>query len=207
MIIEEQIQETISHLYDEKKYDHLKIIKSLAKGVFRPMQPVDFKDVALSISKEQGKDLVQLIEQNKLRNIVEFGTSFGISTLFLAQGVMATGGHVITTELIESKALKAIKNFKDAGVSELIEVRIGDALETLKNHSEPVDLLLLDGWKSLYLPLFQMLENNFHENTMVYVDNADMVETQVFLNVVSQNAIYQLQPKFEGKAVVITIKK
>lgn len=207
MIIQEQIQETISHLYDETKYDHLKIIKSFTKSIFRPMQPLDFKDVALSISKEQGKDLVQLIEQNKLMNIVEFGTSFGISTLFLAQGAIATGGHIITTELIESKALKAIENFKNAGISELIEVRIGDALETLKNHSEPVDLLLLDGWKNLYLPLFQMLETNFHENTMVYVDNADMSETQVFLKAVSQNPTYQLQSKFEGKAVAITIKK
>ena len=207
MIIQEQIQETISHLYDETKYDHLKIIKSFTKSIFRPMQPLDFKDVALSISKEQGKDLVQLIEQNKLMNIVEFGTSFGISTLFLAQGAIATGGHIITTELIKTKALKAIENFKNAGISELIEVRIGDALETLKNHSEPVDLLLLDGWKNLYLPLFQMLETNFHENTMVYVDNADMSETQVFLKAVSQNPTYQLQSKFEGKAVAITIKK
>jgi predicted O-methyltransferase YrrM len=207
MIIEEQLEETITHLYNQSKYDPFKIIKGLTKSIFRPMQPLDFKDVALSISKKQGKDLVQLIEHNNLKNIVEFGTSFGISTLFLAQGAITTKGHIITTELIESKALKATENFKKAGVSELIEVRIGDALHTLKNHNEPVDLLLLDGWKNLYLPLFQMLEATFHENTLIYVDNADMADVQLFLKTVAQNHKYRLQSKFGGKVVLVTIKK
>lgn len=197
----------ITHLYNQSKYDPFKIIKGLTKSIFRPMQPLDFKDVALSISKKQGKDLVQLIEHNNLKNIVEFGTSFGISTLFLAQGAITTKGHIITTELIESKALKATENFKKAGVSELIEVRIGDALHTLKNHNEPVDLLLLDGWKNLYLPLFQMLEATFHENTLIYVDNADMADVQLFLKTVAQNHKYRLQSKFGGKVVLVTIKK
>ena len=147
----------------------------------------------------------QLIKQNNIRNIVEFGTSFGISTLFLAQGVLETGGTILTTELIESKAQKAINNFKKAGVDHLIEVRIGDALETLKNHDKPIDLLLLDGWKNLYLPLFEMLEPNFHENTFIYVDNADMAETKAFLRTVGQNSKYQLQPQHQGKVVLITI--
>lgn len=204
---QEQIVNTINELYNDSKYDHLKMIKGAAKSLFRPMQPVDFKDAYLSISKEQGVDLKQLIKDNNLKNIVEFGTSFGISTLFLAQGVLETEGRIITTELIESKAQKAIENFKKAGVNNLIEVRIGDALETLKNHKEPIDLLLLDGWKDLYLPIFQMLEPNFHTHTFIYVDNADMGETQVFLKTIGQNSKYQLQPQFGGKVVLINIKK
>jgi predicted O-methyltransferase YrrM len=91
------------------------------------MQPIDFAEAYLSISKEQGKHLKQIIVENDFRSIVEFGTSFGVSTLFLAQGVMETQGHIITTELLGSKALRVIKNFNDAGVDHLIEVRIGDA--------------------------------------------------------------------------------
>jgi predicted O-methyltransferase YrrM len=203
---QDRIETTLAELYKDARYDHLKMVKGFAKSMFSPIQPSDFKDEYLSISKEQGEGLKQLIQENNIKNIVEFGTSFGISTLFLAQGVMETGGRIITTELLESKAQKAMENFKKAGVNDLIEVRIGDALETLKNHNEPIDLLLLDGWKDLYLPLFQMLEPNFHANTMIYVDNAEMTDSQAFLSVVAQNTRYQLQPKFQGRVVLITIK-
>ncbi len=200
------IELTIDQLFNDAKSDRLKIIKGLAKSIIRPMKPIDFKDVYLSISREQGLDLVQLIKENNLKKVVEFGTSFGISTLFLAQGVKQTGGAIITTELIESKALKAMENFEEAGVSDLIEVRIGDAMETLKNHTEPIDLLVLDGWKDLYLPLFKMLEPNFKVGTLVYVDNAEMADTQEFLKTISQNKKYHLQPKVGGKVVLIHTK-
>ncbi len=202
-----QLASTLNELYIDSKYDSLRIIKGAAKSIFRPIQPADFKDAYLSISREQGRDLKQLIIENNIKHVVEFGTSFGISTLFLAQGVIETGGSIITTELIISKAEKAIENFKKAGVNDLIEVRIGDALETLKNHNEPIDLLLLDGWKDLYLPLFKMLESNFNTNTFIYVDNADMADTQMFLRTISQNPKYQLQTIFAGKAVIISSKK
>ena len=124
----------------------------------------------------------------------------------MAQGAIETGGHIITAELIESKAQKAIENFKKAGVSDLIEVRIGDAMETLKTHKEPIDLLLLDGWKDLYLPVFQMLEPNFHPHTLIYVDNADMGETQKFLDTVGLDPTYQFESKYGGKAVLLTLE-
>lgn len=202
---QEQIATTITELFNDSKYDVLNIMKGAAKSAFRPMQPLDFKDAYLSISKEQGEGLIKLITDNKLKNIVEFGTSFGISTLFLAQAVIETGGHIITTELIDSKAHQAISNFKRAGVSHLIDVRIGDAMETLKNHDQPIDLLLLDGWKDLYLPLFQMLEPNFHSNTFIYVDNAEMDETKAFIKVIHKNSKYQIQSFFDGKVVLITL--
>ncbi len=204
---QEQIKTTLANLYNDSKCDMLRLMKGATKSIFRSMQPSDFKDAYLSISKEQGADLVQLIKENNLKNIVEFGTSFGVSTLFLAQGVLETGGRIITTELIESKARQAIKNFEAAGVNDLIEVRIGDALATLKNHKDPIDLLLLDGWKDLYLPLFQMLEPNFHTNTLIYVDNADMPDSQLFLKTVRQDSRYQLHAVFGDKAILITLKK
>lgn len=202
-----QITATLNELFEDAKYDILKMMKGATKSVFRPMQPTDFKDAYLSISRKQGEDLKRLIKEKNIKNIVEFGTSFGISTLFLAQGVLETEGHIITTELIESKAQKAIQNFEKAGVNDLIEIRIGDALENLKNHDKPIDLLVLDGWKDLYLPLFQMLKSNFHANTFIYVDNAEMAESKAFLNTISQNKKYHLQAQFGGKVVLITIKE
>ncbi len=200
-----QIETKIAELYKDSKHDHLRLIRGVAKSVFRPIQPADLKDAYLAISEEQGKDLVELIKNHGLKNIVEFGTSFGISTLFLAKGAMETGGKIITTELIKSKAEKAIKNFKQAGVDEIIEVRIGDAMQTLADHDKPIDLLLLDGWKDLYLPLFRMLESNFHSRTIIYVDNADMAESQSFLETVSKDKRYSIRPNYNGKVALITM--
>jgi len=176
-----QIENTLHQLYKSSKNDYLRIMGVATKSIFRPMQPHDFKEMYLSISQEQGDHLVQLIKEKKLKNIVEFGASFGISTLFLAKGVLATGGRIITTELIESKALKAVENYKKA--------------------------LVLDGWKNLYLRLFKALESNFHGDTIIYVDNADMSEVKTFLKRVSQSSKYQFQSIFGGKAALITIKK
>lgn len=200
-----RIATTITELYKDSKNDYLAMMKGVAKSIFRPIQPYDFKDAYLAISEEQGKDLVKLIKANNIKKVVEFGTSFGISTLFLAEGVMETGGSIITTELIESKAQKATENFKKAGINDLIELRVGDAMETLKNYNESIDLLLLDGWKDLYLPLFRMLEPNFHSKTVIYVDNADMAESRSFLNTVRQNSKYKLQSKYHGKVMLITL--
>lgn len=205
-IQQEKIEATLAHLFNDSKYDMAKAMRGMAKSIFKPIQPSDFKHAYLSISKEQGEDLVELIKENDIQNIVEFGTSFGVSTLFLAQGVLETKGRIVTTELIESKAQKAIKNFNEAGVRDLIEVRVGDAKETLKNYTDSIDLLLLDGWKDLYLTIFQLLESNFHAKTIIYVDNADMGDTQTFLQTVSQNSKYLLESKYNDKVVFITLK-
>lgn len=196
---------TINDLYLDAKYDKLKMMKGAAKSIFKSFIPENFKEAYLAISKEQGHHLVELIRENKIKNVVEFGTSFGISTLFLAKGVLETNGRIITTELLSSKVKIAQENFKKAGVENLIEVKAGNALETLKNHSETIDLLLLDGWMDLYEPLFNMLEPNFNNNTIVYVDNADMAVSQNFLTSLSTEK-YHLESKFNGKAVIIYIK-
>lgn len=205
-IQQNKVEETLTELYNDSRLDKIKMMKGAAKSIFRPIQPSDFKEVYLSISSNQGEYLKQLIIAKRLKNIVEFGTSFGISTLFLAQGVMETGGHIITTELLESKAKKAVSNFKNANVDNLIEVRVGDAMDTLKNHDQTIDLLMLDGWKDLYLPLFRMLEPNFHEGTYIYVDNANMSDSKIFLRTIAADKKYHFESMFGGSVVLVSLK-
>ncbi|WP_344786970.1 O-methyltransferase [Postechiella marina] len=201
-----QINLVLNQLFNDSKNDRDIVNELFVNRAETSITPKDFKDVYLSISKKQGEYLVELIRDNNLKNIVEFGTSFGISTLFLAQGVLNTGGHIVTTELIESKVKRAIVNFKKAGVNNLIQVKTGHAIETLKNYNAPIDLLVLDGWKNLYLPLFKMLEHNFSSKTIVYVDNADMLESQTFLKIIKATGKYKLLPKFGGKVALIVTK-
>jgi predicted O-methyltransferase YrrM len=116
-----------------------------------------------------------LVRATEAHSIVEFGTSFGISTLHLAAGIRDNGGgRVITTEFEPSKIARARENFVAGGLADLIEVREGDAVRTLA-HDLPahIDVVLLDGAKSLYLPVLTLLERHLKPGALIVADNAD----------------------------------
>jgi predicted O-methyltransferase YrrM len=134
------------------------------------------KDIPLSVSRETGALLYMLARSSNARTIVEFGTSFGISTLHLAAALRDNGGgRVITTEFEPSKAARAKANLAAGGVVDLVEIREGDALETLaRDIPEAIDLLLLDGAKSLYADILDLLESRLKPGALIVADNADM---------------------------------
>src|SRR5262249_8077976 len=109
------------------------------------------------------------------------GTSFAISTLHMAAGLRDNGGgRLITTEFEPSKVARARENIAAAGLSDLVEVREGDALETLRRDlPETIDLVLLDGAKSLYSPVLALLEKRLRAGSLVGADNADWVPEYV----------------------------
>jgi len=109
------------------------------------------------------------------RTIVEFGTSFGISTLHLAAALRdGGGGRLVTTEFEPSKVARARANIAAAGLSDLVEIREGDALETLAhNLPKPIDLVFLDGANGLYPAVLALLENHLRAGALVVADNAD----------------------------------
>mgnify|MGYP003139486925 FL=1 len=91
------------------------------------------KEFALPVSRETGQLLYILARAAQARSIVEFGTSFGLSTLHLAAALRDNGGgRLITSEFEPSKVAIAKGNIAAAGLSDLVELREGDALETLK---------------------------------------------------------------------------
>jgi len=106
----------------------------------------------------------------------------------LAAAAKTTNGKVITTELLPNKCKVAAENFKKAALSEYIDLREGDALETLKvDVPNDVDFLLLDGWNNLYLPLLQLLEPKFKTGTLIYTDNVSFKSTKPFLEYIRSN--------------------
>jgi predicted O-methyltransferase YrrM len=175
-------QNLLNTMYHKAKYDGVKVAKALAKSIITKVKPSDVRTAYLPISKEQGEYLYQLICERNYKHVTEFGTSFGISTLYLAEAVKQTGGHVVTTEIVPEKCIQANSTFKKAGLNNYISLLEGDALFTLKQINQPIDLLILDGWKELYLPVFRLLEPFFHKNTLVFVDNTNMKGVKHFLN-------------------------
>ena len=134
------------------------------------------KHLPLPVSRETGALLYMLARSTRARSIVEFGTSFGVSTLHLAAALRDNGGgRLITTEFEPSKAARARKNLEAGGVLDLVEIREGDALETFaRDLPETIDLVLLDGAKSLYPDILSMLESRLKSGALIVADNADM---------------------------------
>lgn len=131
----------------------------------------------ISVDRLGGRFLYGLARSQGSKTIVEYGTSFGISTIHLAAAVRDNGGGiVVTTELNPEKADRARTNLADAGLLEYVDIRLGDARETLKDLDGPVDLLFLDGWKDLYLPILRMLEPRLRVGSIVVGDDLDILE-------------------------------
>jgi len=136
----------------------------------------------LSIGPRMGRFLYNTARVSGARNIVEFGTSFGISTMYLAAAAADTGGRVTGSEFHPSKAEKARANLADAGLADRAEIRVGDARETLADLDGPIDLLFLDGAKDLYIDILKMLEDRLRPGSAVICDNADhLPEDEGFL--------------------------
>ncbi|MBL7260144.1 O-methyltransferase [Paractinoplanes lichenicola] len=133
------------------------------------------KDIIMSVSRPGGQLLYLLTRTLRARTVVEFGTSFGISTLYLAAAVRDNGGgQVITTELQPDKARQATENFAAAGLADLVDVRLGDARETLRELPDDVDMLLLDGWLDLRLPILRVVEPRLRPGALVVIDDVDL---------------------------------
>lgn len=133
------------------------------------------KDVYLAAPRSTARLLYILARGRRARTIVEFGTSFGNSTLHLAAAVRDNGGGiVIGSEFEPGKVAQARRNVTDAGLADLVEIREGDALDTLA-HDVPavLDLIFLDGAKTLYLPVLRLLETQLSNGALVVADNAD----------------------------------
>jgi predicted O-methyltransferase YrrM len=133
------------------------------------------KDAPLAVSRETGALLYMLARSSRARSIVEFGTSFGISTLHLAAALRDNGGgRLITSEFEPSKVARARSHLIAAGLIDLVDIREGDALETLSaDLPETIDLVLLDGAKSLYPDILGLVESRLRPGAIVVADNAD----------------------------------
>lgn len=126
----------------------------------------------LPVSRSQGQMLYLLARAVNARRIVEFGTSFGVSTLYMAAALKDNGGGVVVgSELDPSKHARAEEHLREAGLEAFADIRLGDALETLPSVEAPVDMVLLDGWKDSYLPVLKLLQPKLRPRAIVLADN------------------------------------
>ncbi|MBO3674730.1 O-methyltransferase [Streptomyces sp. NEAU-YJ-81] len=175
-----RVETAISRMFELAEQDGTAQAE-LPPGAVESLAPQELADAAariyMPISAEGGKLLYNLIRAIRPATVVEFGMSFGISTLHLAAAVRDNGtGRVITTEMSKEKIAAARRTFAETGLDDVITVLEGDARETLADLDGSVDLLLLDGWKDLCLPVLRMLEPRLRPGTLVVADDVDQGE-------------------------------
>jgi predicted O-methyltransferase YrrM len=134
------------------------------------------EQVALPVAPAVGRLLYVLVRGSGARRVVEFGTSFGVSLVHIGAALRENGaGQVWGSELSSGKVARARAAVDAAGLSEYAQVLEGEARETLPALSGPIDLVLLDGWKDLYLPVLQSLEPMLRPGAMIVADNLSML--------------------------------
>jgi predicted O-methyltransferase YrrM len=137
----------------------------------------------MAVGRDFGNLLYSLARSTKAKTVVEFGTSFGISTIFLASAIRENGsGKVITTEFEPEKAEQAKRNLAAAGLEQWVEFRVGDALKTLSDPPRGIDMIFLDGAKSLYFGVLKLLEPQLRSGGIVASDNTDHAGMAAFLD-------------------------
>ncbi|KAK4083798.1 uncharacterized protein Triagg1_1460 [Trichoderma aggressivum f. europaeum] len=139
------------------------------------------RDKFIALDQDKCQFVYQLARAIGARNIAEIGTSFGVSTIYLALAVgsnverLGGEGKIIATEKEHTKAEKARQHWREAGddlVTRHIDLREGDLLETLKNNIPQLDLVLIDIWAPVALPALKLLEPKLRSGAVVIIDNS-----------------------------------
>lgn len=189
------IAESVAEHFAEERRD--------VRGFYR-----GYVDNFLNVTSEYGRFLYQCARARNATRIVEFGTSMGVSTIYLAAALRDMGGgHLIGTELEPSKAARARANLESAGLADLVDIRVGDARETLADVGGDVDLVLLDGAFSLYLPVLKLLEPHLKTGTPILAENAFDHDNEYLAHVRDPANGYLSQPIpiSEGRGNELTI--
>ena len=128
-------------------------------------------DLLLSVGREAGILLYLLASGAQSKRILELGTSYGYSTVWLAAAARAAGGRVLSLELRDFKIEHARQALTRAGLSTRVEFHAGDCLETLENLPGPFDFVLLDVWKDAYIPCFELVHPKLAPGGVICADN------------------------------------
>jgi predicted O-methyltransferase YrrM len=161
-------------------------------------------DKMVALDRDKAEFCYLLCRSLQATRVVEAGTSFGVSTLYLAAAVrdnQVENGVVIGTEYEPKKVEIAQANFKEAGLSEFIELREGDLRKTLQDVGGPVDFMLVDIWE-VALPALELVSSSLRPGAIVACDNTavDAAEYRDYFEFVNdpRNRFRTMTVPFEG---------
>jgi predicted O-methyltransferase YrrM len=156
------------------------------RGLVNDSDPVFYEAMSkayLPVTPDFGALLYLLVKMTRARSIIEFGMSFGVSTIHLAAALQdLSGGKIITTEFIPAKAEQARRNLAAAELDAWVEIRTGDARESLRaDLPDRIDLLFLDGPKFHYFAIYELLAPRLVSGSIIVSDNSEMEDAADYL--------------------------
>src|SRR5215475_15076204 len=113
-------------------------------------------ELLLAVGPATGQLINLLIKEAKAKNILEVGSSYGYSTVWLAEAARETGGKVISLEIHPEKQKHARDSIKEAGLDGFVDFKLGDARDSIRKLTKKIDFVLLDLWKDLYIACFTL---------------------------------------------------
>lgn len=148
----------------------------------------DFIDrLLLAVGPDSGHLINILAKSLKSPNILELGTSYGYSGIWLAEAARATGGRVTTMELHDYKSNYAREMSTKAGLADYVDFKIGDAVEMIKQLPFGIDFVLVDLWKDLYVPCLEAFYPKLNPGAIIVADNITFPggeDVQRYVNVI-----------------------
>lgn len=138
--------------------------------------PLDVDDMLISVGRATGTLLNLLAKEAGARRILEIGTSYGYSTVWLAEAARATGGTVISLEIHPKKRDYALAALGRAGLAAHADLRLGDARARIAALPGPFDFVLVDLWKNLYIPCFDLVLPKLAPGALIAADNMTFPE-------------------------------
>ncbi|WP_394621594.1 O-methyltransferase [Lentzea sp. JNUCC 0626] len=187
---EDRVREVLERLFEAAGEDETREVSCGHWREAGAQERADALDsIYMPISARGGDLLYGLVRACRPETVVEFGTSYGISTLYLAAAVRDNGrGHVYGTELSAVKLAAARANLEEAGLGGVATVLPGDARQSLAGLEGPIGLVLLDGWKELCLPVLRDLEPRLAPGALVVADDIDKESMAGYLEYVRDPA-------------------
>ena len=143
-------------------------------GPWLGMEPRDhafMADKMIALEREKAEFCYLICRAIGARRVVEAGTSFGVSTLYLAAAVRDNGGGIVfAAEYEPAKAERARRNFELAGLSEFIDLRSGDIIEACATFEGPIDFVLFDIWGHVVRPVLDILLPRLRPGAVICTD-------------------------------------
>jgi predicted O-methyltransferase YrrM len=136
------------------------------------MGPGDWRDqVLLAVGPDAGRLINIIAKSLKAPNILELGTSYGYSGIWLADAARVTGGRLTTMELQDYKSAYAKEMSTKAGLSNHVDFKVGDAVEMIGAMPHGIDFVLVDLWKDLYVPCLEAFYPKLNPGAIIVADN------------------------------------
>ncbi len=158
-----------------------------------------------NVPAADGRMLRVLTEAVNAKNVIEIGTSTGISGLWFCLALQKTGGRLTTFEIDPRRAAAARAHFQSAGVAPIVTLIEGDAHHNILRLKDPIDLLFIDAEKPGYSDYFRKLLPLVRPGGLILAHNVNMVPE--YMKEVRADPDLETVVYMRGEGLAITLKK